>query len=102
MTKENLDQEFKLHIVTLGRATFVSPDPIHYEKLPGVDVYVDAGAKTLLKKLVENTPGIDVAQEYKISTKLVSRLRRALGITLETREGTSETTAWRRKRGKSE
>ena len=39
---------------------------------------------------------MDVAQELELSTKKVSRLKRALGIPLEPREGDSKTTAWRR------
>ncbi len=99
MTK-NLDHELeqRLFTVTLGRATFVSLAPIHLEKIPGVEVYIDAGAKTLLTKRLESQAGVDMAQELGISTKKISRLRKALGIPLEPREGTSRTTAWRRQR----
>lgn len=99
MTKEHLDQEEpRLYTVTLGRATFVSLAPTHFEKIPGVEVYIDAGAKTLLTKRLESQAGVDMAQELGISTKKISRLRRALGITLDPREGTSKTTAWRRQK----
>lgn len=100
MPEKNLDQ--RLFSITLSRATFVSLQPLHLEKIPGVEVYIDAGAKTLLRKRLESQAGVDMAQELKISPKKISRLRKGLGIPLEPREGTSRTTAWRRAKGKKD
>ena len=86
----------RLYSVTLGRITLISTEPIHYSKVNSLGVYIDAGAETALKKLLETKAGIDAARELGLSEKKLSRLKKGLGITMQPREGNSKTTIWRR------
>jgi len=101
MTK-NLDHEPRLYTVTLGRVTVISLKPTvkltGLTKVPGVGVLIGPGVRPILEQMLRSQAGVDVAQELELSTKKVSRLKRALGIPLEPREGGSKTTTWRRQK----
>ena len=101
MPKENLNEP-RLHSVTLGRVTLISLKPsvrlTGLAKVPGVGVLIGPGVRPILEQMLRSQAGVDVAQILNLSTKKISRLKEALGIPLDPREGDSETTAWRRQK----
>ena len=102
---KNLDHELeqpRLHSVTLGRVTLISLKLsvrlTGLTKILGVGVLIGPGVRPILEHLLRNKAGVDVAQILNLSAKKISRLKGALGIPLDAREGDSETTAWRRQK----
>lgn len=97
-----MPNEPRLYTVTLGRVTMITlgPEvkPTQLTKLPGIGILIGPGVRPILEQLLRSKAGVDVAQELSLSTKKVSRLKRALNIPLDPRDGTSKTTAWRRAR----
>ena len=102
MAKEHLDHEPRLYTVTLGRVTVISLKPTvkltGLTKVPGVGVLIGPGVRPILEQMLRNKAGVDAAQILNLSTKKVSRLKEALGIPLDAREGGSKTTTWRRQK----
>lgn len=96
MTKEHLDHEPRLYTATYGRVTLISLEPIHFHKVAGVAVLIEAGATPAVEKLLRTKAGIDAAEALGLSEKKISRLKKGLGIPLQPREGDSKTTLWRR------
>lgn len=103
MTTQNLDSEFEqLHTATQGQTAIITLEetvrPAQLTKIPGLAILIGPGVRPVLERMLRKLAGVDVAQVLGLSTKQVSRLKGALGIPLDPREGKSRTTAWRRQK----
>ena len=97
-----MPNEPRLYTVTLSRVTIITLATkvklSQLIKLADIGVLIGPGVRPVLEQMLRTKAGVDVAQELNLSTKKISRLKRALGIPLDPREGNSKTTVWRRAR----